>query len=220
MIISSISYKGGVGKTTISQNLAVSLAHKGFRVCLIDADGTQASVQWAGVRAESEGNKHIQVVSLTEPKSFIPNVRELYKDYDMIIIDSAPSLSPVASKIMLVSHLLLIPVTPSGGSDIWVTETFLERYVEIQQQKESFTPAYFVINKFKPKVNLHQAYDAALEQFDEEFQVKKLNTRLHDRVAFGEANAMGVGTVEYTNKLAKKEIEALTKEIISIGEKI
>jgi MinD superfamily P-loop ATPase len=38
MIISVLSGKGGTGKTTVAVNLAVSLAGKGEKVLLLDAD--------------------------------------------------------------------------------------------------------------------------------------------------------------------------------------
>ncbi|MCK5348683.1 MAG: P-loop NTPase, partial [Desulfobacula sp.] len=37
-IITITSGKGGVGKTSISLNLSLSLASQGFKVCLFDAD--------------------------------------------------------------------------------------------------------------------------------------------------------------------------------------
>ncbi len=43
-VVSIISGKGGVGKTTFSTNLAVSLAEKGERVALLDGDLTGANV--------------------------------------------------------------------------------------------------------------------------------------------------------------------------------
>jgi len=38
MIISISSLKGGVGKSTIAQNLAVCFAHQGYTVCIADAE--------------------------------------------------------------------------------------------------------------------------------------------------------------------------------------
>lgn len=43
-ILSITSGKGGVGKTSISLNLSLSLAAQGFRVCLFDADLGLANV--------------------------------------------------------------------------------------------------------------------------------------------------------------------------------
>jgi flagellar biosynthesis protein FlhG len=52
MVIGVASGKGGVGKTTVSVNLAIALAERGLRVMLLDADLGLANVQLAlGVRA-------------------------------------------------------------------------------------------------------------------------------------------------------------------------
>lgn len=53
MIVGVTNLKGGVGKSTITQNLAVSLAHRGYKVCILDTDlGQRSSMKWAAQRSE------------------------------------------------------------------------------------------------------------------------------------------------------------------------
>jgi len=220
MIISSISYKGGVGKSTVAQNLAVCFANSGYKTCIVDADETQATVSWTGVRFEKELQPAIQSIGMTDHKALVGNVKEHYKNFDVIIIDCPPSLSPIAVKAMYLSHLLVIPVTPRGGSDIWVTEKLLEKYSTIRDEKDGNLPAYFLINQFEPNVNLHKASLGIVKELEKEFDIKTLKTILNKRVAYGEANVRGMGVYEYDDRKAKAEVVALTKEILSIGEGI
>lgn len=50
-IIAVINYKGGVGKTTTTANIAAELAFKGKRVLIIDSDA-QASLTFSFVRPD------------------------------------------------------------------------------------------------------------------------------------------------------------------------
>ncbi len=218
MIIASISYKGGVGKSTIAQNLAICFAKSGYKTCIVDADETQATVSWTGVRFEKGIEPPVQSIGMTDHKALVGNVKEQYKNYDIIIIDCPPSLSPIAVKAMYLSHLLLIPLTPRGGSDIWVTEKLLDKYSTIREEKEGGLPAYILINQFEPNLNLHRASLSIIEQLEEEFEVKRLKSVLNKRTAYGEANVRGMGVYEYEDRKAKKEIIALANEILKIGE--
>lgn len=220
MIISSVSYKGGVGKSTIAQNLAVKFSKDGHKVVLIDADESAASSKWAAARADSEIVPFIQVVQKLDPRDLIPSVKHLYDDNDIVIIDGPPSLFPIVSKILLVSHVILVPVTPKGGSDIWVTQDFLSRYEEVKQTSDQVGQAFFVLNMYKDNVNLHRAFAEALEENQGEFGVRKLEAILRERVAFGEANSQGLAVVEYTDPKAQAEIEALYEEVVGIYQTI
>jgi chromosome partitioning protein len=219
MIIASISYKGGVGKSTLAQNLAVSLAVDGYKVCIVDADESAATTKWFAIRQESGKEPFVNVLQMTEAKAIIPSVKALYKDYDAVIIDSPPSLFPIVSKIMLLSHIIIVPIVPKGGSDYWVTEDFLARYSEVQEQKEEKTPAYFLLNMYKDSFNLHKAVVGGLEKLGEQYGVSFLKSKLHERVAYGESNVKGLGAIEHTDAKAKNEILELTKEIVEHAQK-
>lgn len=66
MKIGITNLKGGVGKTTISINLAVCLANAGYKVCIVDTDTNQTSFKWYGVRDESKPK--VVVLGATDAK--------------------------------------------------------------------------------------------------------------------------------------------------------
>ena len=55
-IISSINYKGGVGKTTLTANLCVGLAMRGKRILMVDMD-PQASLTFSFIKPEDWSTK-------------------------------------------------------------------------------------------------------------------------------------------------------------------
>jgi len=91
MRIGITNLKGGVGKTTISINLAVCFAHMGYRVCIVDTDTNQSSLKWYGARDESL--PEVLAIGATDAKALNKAVDKLHKDHDIIIIDGTPSLS-------------------------------------------------------------------------------------------------------------------------------
>lgn len=217
MILSCISFKGGVGKSTSSINFSVALAHLGYKVCLVDADDTtKSSMKWAGRRDAKERTPRIQTVGIYEPKGFIQNVKGQYENYDALIIDSPPTDKPVSSKIILASSIVIIPVAPRGAVDLWIVEDFLKRYEELQDSIGVAIPAYFLINQYKPGLNLHSAFEVNLEKYAEAYGVGILKYRFHDRVAYGECVGKGMGVVEYSNPQAKIEVQNATNEILRI----
>jgi len=94
MIISVTNLKGGVGKSTIAQNLAVCFAHMDYKVCIVDTDTNQTSVKWASFRPEEQ--KSVVVFGMTEVGALAKTVTSLNKDYEIVFIDGTPSLSKIS----------------------------------------------------------------------------------------------------------------------------
>ncbi|TDB58535.1 ParA family partition ATPase [Arundinibacter roseus] len=213
MIISVTSLKGGVGKSTLSQNLAVCFAHAGYKVCILDVDTNQSAIRWSGLRPDDA--PAIPVFGQPDGIELSKNAKHLSKDYDIILIDGTPSLNKVTSKIILLADLLLIPILPSG-LDIWATEQFLERYHDAEAEREKKLPAYFLMNQFQPNTNLSKEVREVLE----DTEIPVLKNTLKNRTAYREAVIKGLGVIEYKDKKAQEELVALYNEISKIMKKI
>jgi len=209
MIISISSLKGGVGKSTIAQNLAVCFARNGYKVCIIDSDANQSSLKWSSLRTNEEFS--IPAYGLPDGNELGKNASHLDKLYDVVIIDGTPNLSKLTSKIILTSNFVFIPVLPSG-MDVWATRKFLDHYQNIIEESETNIPAYFIMNKFRPNTSLSMEVKECLA----EFEIPVMETCLKDRVAYGEAVIKGSGVYEHRNKAAKEEITNLFNEVMEI----
>ncbi len=214
MVITVISFKGGVGKSTVSQNLAVSLAHQGKDVCIIDADENESSNIWYSFRPEELPS--VPVFHVTNRTDMSKTINTLSERFDIVIIDCPPAVKDTTSRAVAKSDFSLIPITPTGGSDVWATEKFLEHISLLRDRLDAPLPCYFVVNRYETNVTMHKAYLNALGDYMEKYKVDWMNTILHKRSAYGEANANGMGVVEYENPKAKKEINDLTKEVMAI----
>ena len=134
MIISVTNLKGGVGKSTISQNLAVWFANQGKKVCILDTDMEQrTTMRWAGLRDAKLPD--IQV-SGVEADQIIRASAKQAELYDLVIIDGTPQLGKTALATIMASDLVLVPLTPSAF-DMWSFENFLSKYRDVKDVKDA-----------------------------------------------------------------------------------
>jgi len=214
MIIASINHKGGTGKSIVAQNLGVCFANNGYKVCVVDANAEQnSSIDWFNIRDESL--PRVAVFANANARSLRKTVEDLYNNegYEIVLIDSPPSLSRIAEEILLVSHLVVLPISTKGANDVWSTEQMAEKIQEMSKEKGRSIPSFMLLTHHKPNVNLHTEIAEALTHHSESYNIPILKTTLNDRVAYGKANRDGKGVYEGNDAKAKAEIIDLYNEI-------
>jgi chromosome partitioning protein len=214
MIVSITNLKGGVGKSTLAQNLAVYLAKKGRNLCIADTDvEQQTSVKWASVRSAIKDEDVPEVpVYLINPDTISDQIlNKLSKKYDLVIIDGTPALTELTTRIIIMSDLVVTPILASA-TDVWALDTFLKRYEEARITKQAMggrVELYVLINKYNERINL----DKEIGETIGDMSINLFNTKLSARVAYKEATVQGLGVTELRDKNAQAEIEAIAAEI-------
>ena len=209
MIISFLNQKGGVGKTTLSINVAMALALKKYKVLLIDADPQNSALDWASIRKK---DGIFTVVSITKP-IIHKEIKKLSKDYDHIIIDGPPRIYDVAKSAIVSSDLVIMPVQPSPY-DVWAASEVVNLIKEVSEPLEGIKDikCAFLINR---KI-VNTAVGRDVVQALEHYGMDVLKSHICQRVSYVETAAIGSTVIEDLGKdlLASKEISNLTEEIL------
>ena len=211
MIIGVLNQKGGVGKTTISVNLAAALAVN-RRVLLVDADPQGSALAWSSLR---ERDPLFPVVGMAKP-TLHRDLPSLARDYDIVVIDGAPRVNELARAAILASDLVLIPLQPSPF-DIWASADTVQLVREARQYRPQIRAA-FLINRRIAKTAIGRDAASALAQFED---VPVLPMSIGQRVIFAESAARGLSVLEAApSSEAANEMMGLASMIVEDAKRI
>ena len=207
MIIAFLNQKGGVGKTTLSINMAADLANRGHKVLLIDADKQGSSSTWASLREDAP----FQVVSLAR-ENMARDTLKRAADFEFTVIDGPPHAEEIARSCIIAADFVALPIEPSGLST-WAADLTVKQVQEAQEYKETLKCGFVVSRKIRNTVIGRQIREMAAEG-----GIPILTAEVENRVPFAESLTMGQSIFEWAPESpAAHEIQSLTKEILSHG---
>ena len=204
MILGVLNQKGGVGKTTLSVNIAAAFAREGSRVLLIDADPQGSALDFAAART---GEALFSVVGF--PRANLhKEMAVMGKGYDHIIIDGPPRVTDLARSAIMASDIVLIPTQPSPY-DVWASEEIVKLVDEARTFKENLK-SVFVINRRITNTAIGRDVVEALSAYP----IPVLKTSVTQRVVFAESAASGRSIFEIDRDgAAAMEIQAVIDEL-------
>lgn len=170
-VIAVSSGKGGVGKTSISVNLAIALASRGKRVCVFDADTSLANVNILlniaprhTLEQVLDGSRRIEEILVQGPGGItivpaasgiaqfasldfkqqtllLQALHVLEQQFDYLIIDTAAGISENVTTFLEAADHCVLVVTPEPTS---LTDAFA--LVKVLQRRGCKTPIHVLTN--------------------------------------------------------------------------
>lgn len=208
MILSFINQKGGVGKSTLSINVAAALAAQGHKTLLIDADKQGSTKTWASLRDDTP----FVVVDLAR-ENMARDAMKMAADYAFTIIDAPPHAVQVARSCIVASDMVILPVEPGGFSN-WASDLTVQQVREAQDLKPHLRAAFVISRKLGNSV-----LGREMRHMMDEMGIPVLKTEIQSLIAFPESGTMAQTIFEYAPKSeAAKQIKQLTKEIVRFYE--
>lgn len=183
-VIGVSSGKGGVGKTTVSTNLAVTLSQMGHQVMLLDADLGLANAQLAlGTRAEfnlshvtagvkrlqdilipvrqglhlipgASGVRSMAALSIDQTESLIQTFDQLDTAPDYLIVDAAAGISPGVLSFMGACNRRIVVVKDDPAS---IADAY--GIIKVMHQDQRLSDIHLLCNQVQSEAHgqqLHQ----------------------------------------------------------------
>jgi len=195
-IIAFISQKGGVGKSTLSQALAVEAKKQKIKVLLADCDIQQGtSYEWSKIKGKI-------------PCQVFNSVKEIWpltKNYQLIIIDGPARTSQATLEIAKKADLI---IQPTGASRADLVPAVKE-FNALKKAGILTKKLLFVLNHIGSP-----AENQIAQEYLKETSYSYLPIALPEKVSFRSIQNEGKSITEITYKTLRKQAKKLIESIL------
>jgi chromosome partitioning protein len=199
-VVALVSTKGGVGKSTLAECLAVAAAQEGQSVYLLDLDPQQSTASWWRHRKGPENPMLITGVEMASKA--IKLLKQKKAERDLMIIDTPGSFLGVINDAIQDAAAIIVVVQPSPKD--------LEAQGAVEgliQKAAAHERVVYVVNRVDPTSNLTKSAVEALRS-----KAIRAPVLIGDRVDYVKADAVGKVANEINEK-ARTEIAALWEAV-------
>ncbi len=195
-----INAKGGVGKSTITTNLASYFAVHGAVTAIADHDPQGSSLNWLSLRPPEAPRIHGADAAIRGGVGLQSMRRHLPRETEQLVIDAPAGPSRLLLQDLLAkTHSILVPVGPSS-IDIHATANFIKELLLVGRVRFRNIRLAVLANRVR---NAKPVYEP-LERFVGSLGISFL-TRLHDSEVYVEAAETGLGIFEMPGEVAADE---------------
>lgn len=212
-VITVFNQKGGVGKTTLTMQLAGTLGRRGYQVKVFDMDRQSTATGWAAVAAKESRNFPAEVSNKAPFASGIhTEIQRTAETCDYLLIDCPPAIdSKVAGSALIMADLAIIPIPPRPAD-----YQSSEAAKELAKHSQSMNPGLKLL-AVANMVDSSSSSKEILASLAKDTKIPLAKSRLGRRVAFSDSPAYGVTVHDLEDtKKAVEEIEKLATEVLAI----
>lgn len=241
MILSIVSQKGGVGKTTTAAMIAAGLALKNKRALLVDLDaqcnlslavgalGSQYNIKdvltgqidaptavvETGQYKIISGSGELATLEVDSTDSIKNALAPLSSQYDFIILDTPPHLSLITINALTASDAAIITLQ----ADLFSLQSLAQLTETINAVKSTTNPGLSIlgllINRYNGRAGFSQAFAEHINAAAGELNTTVFKTPIRESVIVKEAVASQKSIFEYAPRAKQTEdFNALINDIL------
>ena len=208
MVVSVVSQKGGVGKSTISRLLAREYSDNNWDVKIADMDTRQGtSTEWNKRRL----NENIKPEISVELFSTVEKAKKQFGQYDLIIFDGAPTATIATQEICKLSDLVILP-TGIALDDLIPTVTLANTLYKNKIPHEKIIIVFCRVGDSDSEL-------ADARDYINKSGYKVTQSFLPERTGYRRASDIGRSATETLHKSLNDKASILVQELISTIER-